>query len=290
MDMNLLKYLAFTKTAECGSFTKAAELLHYTQSGISRMIGDLEKEWNVTLLERSRNGAKLTSDGIRLLPFARRVCEEYSRLQMEVDDLNGLHSGLIRIGSISSTAAHWIPNMIAEFQKSYPNIEYEILLGHYADIESWIKSGRVDCGFTRIPTSERLDCVFLYRDDFFAVIPEDNPYSAEEVFPVSALEEYPFILLEKNNKADVSEFLSQNDLKPNVRFTTVDDYAVMSMIEKGLGISIMPGLILKRIPYQVKVKKLDVPAFRDLGFAVRDLHSASLAVKRFSEYLPFFDR
>ena len=120
MDMNILKYMAFIKTVDCGSFTRAAEILNYSQSGISRMIGDLEKEWKVALLERSRTGVKLTSDGTKLLPYARSVCEEYQKLQMQIDDLNGLQSGLIRIGTISSIATHWLPNIIAEFQKKIP--------------------------------------------------------------------------------------------------------------------------------------------------------------------------
>ena len=94
MDAGIIKYMAFIKTAECGSFTKAAELLNYSQSGISRMIGDLENEWRVSLLERNRSGVKLTSDGMRLLPYAQNICEEYRKLQMQVDDLNGLKSGL----------------------------------------------------------------------------------------------------------------------------------------------------------------------------------------------------
>ena len=90
MDMNILKYMAFIKTVEYGSFTKAAEILNYSQSGISRMINDLEKEWNVILLERSRAGVRLTSDGTKLLPYAKGVCEEYQKLQMQVNELNGL--------------------------------------------------------------------------------------------------------------------------------------------------------------------------------------------------------
>lgn len=67
MDMNLQKYLSFVKTVEYGSFTKAAKILNYTQSGVSRMIADLEKEWNVTLLERSKFGVKSTSDGYEII-------------------------------------------------------------------------------------------------------------------------------------------------------------------------------------------------------------------------------
>ena len=144
MDMNILKYMAFIETVECGSFTNAAERPNYSQSGISRMISDLEKEWKLILLERNRTGIRLTSDGTKLLPYARSVCEEYLKLQMQVDDLNGLQSGLIRIGTISSIATHWLPNIIAKFQKEHPKIDYELLLGHYGDIEKWVTEGRVD--------------------------------------------------------------------------------------------------------------------------------------------------
>ena len=128
MDTSVLKYMAFIKTVECGSFTKAAELLSYSQSGISRMINDLENEWGVTLLIRSRSGIQLTADGTSLLPFARSVCEEYRKLRMQIDDLNGLHKGLIRIGTFSSVATHWLPKIIKSFRADYPNIEYELLL------------------------------------------------------------------------------------------------------------------------------------------------------------------
>ena len=205
MDMNILKYMAFIKTVDCGSFTRAAEILNYSQSGISRMIGDLEKEWKVALLERSRTGVKLTSDGTKLLPYARSVCEEYQKLQMQIDDLNGLQSGLIRIGTISSIATHWLPNIIAEFQKKYPNIDYELLLGHYADIEEWILEGRVDCGFLRLPTIPDLDTQFLEQDRLLVVLSQNHPLSNCEKFPVTALADYPFILLEKGQKAEISE-------------------------------------------------------------------------------------
>ena len=144
--MNLQKYLSFVKTAECGSFTKAAELLNYSQSSISRMISDLEKEWGISLLERGKAGVRLTSDGLRLLPHAKAIVGEYEKLQMEIDELNGLQSGLIRIGTFSSVATHWLPNIIREFQRDYPNIDYELLLGDYTEIEEWIIEGRVDCG------------------------------------------------------------------------------------------------------------------------------------------------
>lgn len=287
MDMNIQKYMAFVKTVEYGSFTKAAEMLNYSQSGISRMINDLEKEWKVVLLERGKTGVKLTSDGMKLLPCAKGVCVEYEKLQIEVDELNGLQSGLIRIGTFSSVATHWLPNIIREFQKAYPNIDYELLLGDYTEIESWISDGRVDCGFLRLPTRPEFETVFLEQDRLLAILPENHALAHLEKIPVASLCDEPFMLLEKGAKAEVSEIFERCNLTPNVHFTTWDDYAIMSMVESGLGISILPELILRRVPYRIIAKELDVPTYRKIGIALRSKKTASLAVKRFLEYLQY---
>lgn len=285
--MSIQKYKSFLKAVETGSFTKAAEVLDYSQSGISRMISDLEQEWNVTLLERGKSGIRLTSDGLEILPYIQKICYDYERLQMKVDEINGIQSGLIRIGTFSSVATHWLPNIIREFQKDYPNIEYELLLGDYTEIEEWIQTGRVDCGFLRLPTKTDLQTIFLEDDKLMAIIPENHSLKDCENFPVKALCDEPFMLLEKGDKAEISEIFERNNLTPNVRFTTWDDYAVMSMVESGLGLSILPQLIMKRVPYKVLAKELDVPAYRKIGLALKDKKTASVAVKRFIEYLKF---
>lgn len=287
MDMNIQKFMAFVKTVEYGSFTKAAEVLHYSQSGISRMINDLEKDWKVTLLERGKAGVRLTSDGVRLLPYAQNVCREYEKLLMQVDEINGLQSGLIRIGTFSSVATHWLPNMIKAFQRDYPNIEYELLLGDYREIEEWILEGRVDCGFLRLPTQNDLETIFLEQDKLLAILPENHSLADCDKISVSALCQEPFMLLEKGEKAEISEIFERCGLRPNTHFTTWDDYAVMSMVESGLGVSILPQLILKRIPYHIVAKELDVPAYRNIGLAFRNKKTVSLAVKRFIEYLDY---
>lgn len=287
MDMNIQKYLAFVKTYEYGSFTKAAEVLNYSQSGISRMVNDLEREWNVLLLERGRFGVHLTSDGLTLLPYAQSICKEYYRLQTQIDELHGLQSGIIRIGTFSSVATHWLPNIIGEFQKSYPNIDYELLLGDYTEIENWIIQGRVDCGFLRLPTQLELDTVFLEQDRLLVILPQDHPLAEADYFPVQSLCEYPFMLLEKGGKAEISEIFEQCGIKPNVHFTTWDDYAIMSMVESGLGISILPELVLYRNPYHIITKELEIPAYRKIGLAMRDKKSVSQAVSRFMDYLEY---
>lgn len=286
-DISIQKYIAFLTTVECGSFTRASEKLHYSQSGISRMIGDLEKEWKVSLLDRDRNGVTLTSDGQLLLPYARDVANDYRKLQMQVDELAGLKSGIIRIGTFSSVATHWLPNIIREFQKDYPDIDYELLMGDYEEIEQWVQEGRVDCGFTKLPVSDDLETVFLEQDPYLAVVPEGHKYAEAQEFPAASFEEEPFLLLEHGKKEEVSEYLERLGLYPKIHFTTWDDYAIMSMVESGLGISILPNLILRRIPYKLKVLPLSEPLTRNIGLILKSSKTASIAAKTFLNYLKF---
>ncbi|MDN4492553.1 LysR family transcriptional regulator [Ureibacillus aquaedulcis] len=283
--MNIQKYLAFVKSVEYGSFTKAAEALSYTQSGISRMISDLETEWGILLFERGRTGITLTSDGLKLLPQLERVCNEHQMLMLQIEDLRDIESGIIRIGTFSSVATHWLPNIIKVFKKDYPGIDFELLLGDYTEIENWIIEGRVDFGFLRLPTKGELETIFVEQDRLLVVLPEEHPFVNCDKFPIKELSNNPFMLLEKGAKAEISQIFIQHQIVPQVQFTTWDDYAIMSMVENGLGISILPELILQRIPYKIIAKELEVPAFRNIGIAMREQKSLSLAAKRFLEYL-----
>ena len=289
MDMNLQKYRSFVKTVECGSFTRAAEVLNYSQSGISRMLSDLERDWGLVLLERSKGGVRLTSDGMKLLPRAKALVAEYEKLQMEVDELNGLQAGLIRIGTFSSVATHWLPNIIRAFQRDFPNIDYELLLGDYREIEAWLEEGRVDCGFLRLPARAGLDTTFLEQDELLAVLPEGHPLCSCQRVPAAALCSGPFLMLEKGGNTEIAELFASRGLTPQVHFTTWDDYAIMSMVESGLGVSVLPRLILRRTPYRIVTRSLDLPAYRNLGIALREKKVASLAVKRFLDYLDYRD-
>ena len=287
IDISLQKYLAFITTVECGSLTRAAERLHYSQSAISRMIADLENELDLSLLERDRNGVTLTSDGEMLLPCAREVVNDCRKLMMQADSLKGLRSGMIRIGTFSSTATHWLPNIIREFQKDYPAIDYELLLGDYEEIEKWVSEGRVDCGFTRLPAPADLEAVPLEEDPFMAIVPEGHPLASEKEFDAAWFEREPFLLLEHGKKAEVSEYLEQHSLHPKIHFTTWDDYAIMSMVEGGLGLSILPSLILRRIPYRIRAIPLKVPLSRSIGLVMKSRKSLSIAAGTFLDYLKY---
>ncbi len=288
MENPLLKYLAFVKTVERGSFTKAAEDLNYAQSSVSKMIADLEKEWGMTLLERSKKGVCLTSAGEQLLPVLRKVLNEHRELEEQIDGLKGLETGLVRIGTFSSVAINWLPEIFSQLQKEYPGIEYEMLLGDYEEVEHWIDVGRVDCGFLRLPTATNLDAIPLTNDEYKVVLPPGHAFAVRETVAITQLQQQPFLLLEHGGKTEVSDLLENYKVSPDIRFTTWEDFAIMAMVEKGMGISILPDLILKRVPYRLEIRSLEEPYYRTIGLAMKNRDHVTPAVRKFMEYLALF--
>ncbi len=285
MDNNILKYLAFIKTVDKGSFTKAAEELNYAQSSVSKMVADLENEWGVTLLERGRNGLCLTSAGEQILPYARTIINDFQNMDEFVHQLKGVQTGTVRIGTFASVAINWLPDIFAEFQRDYPGIDYEMLLGDYDEIEKWIEEGRVDCGFISLPSKAKLDTIFLKNDEYKVVLPLNHKLAKNDRINIKDLEGEQFLLLEHGGKTEVSELLEKSKVTPKIRFTTWEDFAIMSMVEKGLGIGILPEMILQRIPYRIEIRSLKVPYYREIGIAMKNIKRLTPATEKFMEYL-----
>lgn len=290
MENSPLKYLAFVKTVETGSFTRAAQELDYAQSSISKMVSDLETEWGMTLMERSKKGVCLTSAGEQILPFLRKVLQDHRKLEGQICRMNGLETGVVRIATFASVAINWLPNLFAALQRDYPGIEYEMLLGDYEEVEHWIDEGRVDCGFLRLPTLPKFDTILLKQDEYKVVLPSDHALAKKEAVAAEDLNGLPFLLLEHGGKAEVSDLLEQYHVQPDIRFITWEDFAIMAMVEKGMGVSILPDMILRRIPYQIEIRSLQTPYYRPIGLAMKRMKALPPAVQKFIEYLPFREK
>ena len=97
----------------------------------------------------------------------------------------------------------------------------------------------------------------------------------------------PFLLLEHSGKAEVSDLLERAHVQLDIHFTAWEDFAITAMVERGLGVSILPKLILRRIPYRIAARGLEPPAYRSIGLALRDRKTAPPAVRHFLEYLRY---
>ena len=129
------RYLALHKIVELGSFTRAAEALGYTQSAMSQMMASLEDELSIKLLIRSRTGAKLTIEGAELYPYVERLVYQYWAVQEKANEIKGLETGIIRMGTLASISTHWLPELLREFRARYPGVEFVIHQGDYTSIQ-----------------------------------------------------------------------------------------------------------------------------------------------------------
>ena len=97
----------------------------------------------------------------------------------------------------------------------------------------------------------------------------------------------PFLLLEHGGKAKVSDLLEQSQVRPDIRFTTWEDFAIMAMVERGMGVGILPDMILRRIPYRLEIRPLKEPYYRSIGLAMKHAAHLTPAARKFIDYLLF---
>ncbi len=282
--MSITKYEAFVKTVELGSLTRAGEALGYTQSGVSHMISTLEDELGFPLLRRSRAGVQLTAEGEAVLPAIRGILNGSEQLRQTAALIHGLESGTVRIAAFSSAAVHWLPEMIKGFLSEYPNIEFRLLNGDYHDIEGWLAEGAADLAFVTLPC--RADCKFipLIKDRLLAILPPDHPLAGYRRFPIARAKNEDFISLLESSSQDMNGVLSAAGIEPNIKFTTKDDYAIIAMVQSGLGISIQPELLLTGSTGKVAALELDPPASRTIALAIPRMGFSAPATMKFAEH------
>lgn len=284
--MSLQKYAALLKTVELGSISLAAEQMGYTQPAVSRMIADLEKEWDMELLCRSRGGLEISSTCRQLLPTLRAIIADREDLEFMVGEIHGMHVGLIRVGIFTSVADMWIPGLLKSFQALYPKIEFDLInLETYAEIEDWIRHGKLDCGFVSLPTTNDLQTHFLMRDELVAVLPPDHPLADAPVFPIRQLEGAPFIKFRERADFEVSRFLDRIPYTPALRYEVSSDHTILSMVECGLGISITHSLIAENPRYNVVCKRFDKGQHRDIAIATAKNVRITSATRLFIDHV-----
>ena len=284
--MSLAKYEILLKVAECGSFTRAAQQLNFTQSGISHAVSSLETELGTTLVVRSHGGVSLTADGRALLPYFREMCALQHQLEQKAADLRGLDTGLVRVATFTSVSEKWMPYILKSFQDMYPKIEFELLPSNFnSEITEWVAHGQADCGFVSLPVESHLDSWLLQRDQWKVIVPCNHPLAGRDPFPPEALEKYPVILLDEGDDYEIQEVFDTLNIRPNIQYTVQQDQTILAMVSSGLGISIREELMLQRCVYPLVSCRLPRPFYRNIGICVKDKNALSLSTQRFIDHV-----
>ncbi len=264
-----------------GSFSKAADRMGYSQSALSQMIFSLENELSIKLVNRFRTGAKLTLEGEELYPQIEKMIYQFYAVREKANEIKGLETGTIRMGTLASISAHWLPSLLKEFQEQYPGVDFVIHQGDYTSIYEWIKTGAVDFGFVNPKAVSGLQTLVLKEGAMLAVLPENHPLTVNDTIPLQLLALEPFILLEEGHYYEPLEVFKSIGISPNIKYTIHDDYAIMTMVEAGLGVSILAELVLHRTNYRIKLRPTEPSITRTIAIGYKDKSSMPIACKRF---------
>ncbi|BCG61295.1 LysR family transcriptional regulator [Paenibacillus sp. URB8-2] len=281
--MSLIKYEVFQTIVELGSLARAAETLGLTQSAVSHALSSLEDELGCVLMVRNRTGVRLTANGERVLKHVRNMLSCHEQLKQEVAAINGIEAGIVRIGTFSSISINWLPGIISRFREEHPRIEIRLVNGDFDEIEDGLKNGTIDLGFMSLPALGNFETIPLREDRMVCIVPEHHPLSGRERITFAQMEQESFIMPTPGCDQDVRRVLQKLPCQPCVQFLAGDDYAIIAMVENGLGISIISEMILKSRNHRVSMLELEIPCSRSLGIVVPSRKQASPAANKFIE-------
>lgn len=278
--MTLNRYEIVRSVVEAGTLSKAAEDIGLSQSAISHALANLESEFGFKLLTRGRSGIKLTSNGEKVLIYMNEILNVHEKLIQEVNQIKGLEIGVVRIGTFPSVSIQWLPEMMKYFQEEHPNIELKLYEGDYDEIEGWIADRTVDFGFLPLPIQKKDEIIPLKKDRLLCVMSEDHPFANQELIQFHQLENERFIMPKSTIDKDVRRVLKEKRIKPNVQYEIAEDFAIISMVQKNLGISILPELILYSLPETIRVIPLEGNYYRTIGIVAPSLKDLSPGAKK----------
>ena len=283
--MTLLEYRIFHTVIEQGSFARAAQVLHLTPSAISHAVSSMEEACGFALFVRGKGGVSLTRSGEALYPVIRQVLNADEALSQTVDELKGVQRGTVKIGAFNSVCMTWLPQIVTSYKRQYPGVEIEIYQGTYADVINWIKTGVVDLGFLSTKSTKELHVHPLYRDRLMCVVPRGFRTNKPGVISVEELHPHTFVVQDDSTDADIQAFLTKYKLSVRASCRVVDDLSTIAMVESGVGISILPGLLLKRARGDVDVYPIEPMECREFGIAVQNPQMMAPAVRQMAAHI-----
>lgn len=279
------KLQAFLLLLTYKSFTRAAEELSISQSAFSQSIASLEKELGVILFKRKRNNIELTPEGYELLLPIRAAYEQETLLKKKAMEIKRLINGEIRIGSFSSVTSQILPDIVSKFSDLYPQVKFAFFQGDYNSIEEWIKKGKVDIGFVSPKAVVSVETLPLYEDEFSVVFPCGHKFEKLDSVELEHIARENYIQVEEGNFAEPIEAFNNKNLSPSVRIKLHDDYSILSMVERNLGISIIPNLFLETGKFNVDSRPINPPIKRCVSIAYNSWKLLPIQSKRFLEFL-----
>lgn len=265
MDLYQIRY--FLAIAETSSFTKAAERLFVSQPSLSAGIKKLEKELGVVLFERGGRRVLLTSAGHFFLEKAENILQEY---QSALNVLKGFKDRpTLRLGTLHTIRSCTLAKLIGAYRQEHPHVKIELYKNHLEELQEWLEQGKIDVAITALGYSDDpKTSQQLFEQRLLLAVPVDHPFAQRSSIHLVDLEGEPLIeRIHCEIWRAFPQMFEAAGVQPDIIYWADNEEWVISLIQVGLGLSIMPAWdCLTNIKY---VPIVDLSLARSVGLKWR---------------------
>lgn len=262
--MNLEQLGSFVEVARVGNFTRAAEQLHLTQPSLSRQISALEHDLGAELFHRARAGSSLTAAGESLLPLARRMLADADSARRELAELAGLRRGTVRLGATPTLCISLVAEVLSVFHAAHPHVELHLSEQGSRALLDELEAGEIDIALittSDAPAAEHLTVTPLLTEQLVVVSSAAAPpLTPRDAIGLVAVGELPQIVLGSSYdlRSTTDAAFRAAAVTPNVVLEGAQMDAVLRFVELGLGVAIVPAMVLIDRP-QLRSVRLERP-------------------------------
>ncbi|GLK16563.1 LysR family transcriptional regulator [Herbiconiux flava] len=271
--MNLDQLRGFAEVAREGNFTRASENLHLAQPSLSRQIAALEHDLGAELFTRARGGSTLTAAGESLLPLAKRMLADADSVRRELAELAGLQRGTVRLGATPTLCISLVAEVLKDFHAEHPGVELHLSEHGSRRLLDQLAGGELDLALittSHATTAERFTVSPLLVEELVlissAAAPPVAPGATLSLSQAAAL---PQIVFSRSYdlRAATDEAFALAGLTPDVVLEGAEMDAVLRFVERGLGVAIVPAMVLIDRPGLRSLRLAGPPLTRTISLA-----------------------
>jgi DNA-binding transcriptional LysR family regulator len=265
MELRQLEY--FVAVAEEANFTRAAERVHISQSGVSAQIRQLERELGAELIDRSTRTARVTVAGAAALGPARAALTAAAALRDAVDEVNDLVRGQVAVAMVAGCTLTPLFDALAAFHRTHPGVELTLSEDSSERMVEQVRAGLVDValvGCAGTPPAD-LDSIPIVSEGLAVLVPAGHPLSTRPAVPLAELVTHPLVCLPGGTgiRTVLERACERHGLQPVVALQASAPEAVADLARRGLGVAVLSESMtaqLDRDLVRVPVTGVDLPA------------------------------
>lgn len=265
MDDHKLK--VFCSVVETKSFSKASKAMYLTQPAISLQIRALEEQLGTKLFTRSNKAVSMTKTGEILYKHAKKILSVYAAIDKEINEATGMVKGKLLIGASTTLATYYLPNIIVDFKKKYPDILIDFERGNTQNIIDSLLKAKIDLGLVEGEvTDQRLEVEKMDSDELLLIVSSEHPWAERRDISIHEIIDQPFIMREDGSgtRQVVEKTLQKAEIYPeqlNIVMYLGSTEAIKTAVENNLGVSIISGWAIQK---EIRFGVLKALSFKDI--------------------------